>query len=75
MRERAAEGLAAMAANIQDQAALQRAIVELYDDADRRAALGAAARARAANYSVSHMVEAYLAVYRGVLGDGLNSGS
>ncbi len=32
-----------------DAEALQRAIVELYDDADWRVALGTAARARAAN--------------------------
>lgn len=50
-----------------DPEALERALVELIENPERRAALATAARNRALEYSPERMVESYLACYNEVL--------
>jgi glycosyltransferase involved in cell wall biosynthesis len=53
----------------EDPASLAEAVLELLRDSERREALGMMARARATQFSWSHMVEQYLEVYRSVAGE------
>ncbi|WP_458095692.1 glycosyltransferase family 4 protein [Roseomonas sp. WA12] len=61
---------AALFVPARDEAAVAAALNKLAESPEERARLGAAARARAARYTVEAMTEATLAVYRGVLMQG-----